>query len=211
MVFDHTMSWLVPQGTFLYANTHIIGRICAPIICYLIAEGYYYTRNIRKYMLRLFIFAVISHIPYTYLFGLSYFKATSIMWGLLLGLVALHVYESKQPMLLKIVLIAVICYLARPADWHYITVLWILGFGLFRGHLKRQLLVFLAVGIFIYALPKFLVNPLYYYRFFIILAIPFIMLYNGKRGKVSKQLQLLLYIFYPLHLSILAFLKVLLR
>ncbi len=40
---------------------HIIGRITCPIMCYCIAEGYHYTRNIRKYTARLFVFALISH------------------------------------------------------------------------------------------------------------------------------------------------------
>ena len=35
-------------------------------MCYCIAEGYHYTRNIRKYTARLFVFALISHFCYIY-------------------------------------------------------------------------------------------------------------------------------------------------
>ena len=63
MTVDH-IAWAVFPGypkEFLPLLMHIIGRITCPIMCYCIAEGYHYTRNIRKYTARLFIFALISH------------------------------------------------------------------------------------------------------------------------------------------------------
>lgn len=211
MTFDHAMSWLVPKGTFLYANTHIIGRICAPIICYLLVEGYHHTKNLRRYMLRLFVFAVVSHFPYTYLLNLSYVKATSIMWGLFLGLIALHVFKGRSPILLKVVLITGLCVLARPADWHYITILWMLGFAYFRGDFKKQMLAFVLIGLSFYVLPKLLIDGMYYYRVFIFLAIPCLHAYSGKQGKFSKRIQYLLYMYYPFHLIVLSGIKLFLN
>ena len=68
MTVDH-IAWAVFPGypkEFLPLLMHIIGRITCPIMCYCIAEGYHYTRNIRKYTARLFIFALISHFCYIY-------------------------------------------------------------------------------------------------------------------------------------------------
>ena len=63
MTVDH-IAWAVFPGypkEFLPLLMHLIGRITCPIMCYCIAEGYHYTRNIRKYTARLFVFALISH------------------------------------------------------------------------------------------------------------------------------------------------------
>lgn len=45
-----------------------IGCIAFPIIAFKIAEGYQYTSNANKYMYRLWIFAIISQIPYSFAF-----------------------------------------------------------------------------------------------------------------------------------------------
>ena len=62
MIFDHLL-WVIKPG---YNNgtivllLHLIGRIVAPIFCFFIAEGAYYTKDRKKYLIRLLIFAVIS-------------------------------------------------------------------------------------------------------------------------------------------------------
>ena len=43
---------------------HIVGRLTAPIMWFFVCEGYYYTRNVKRYMLRMGMFAVISHFAY---------------------------------------------------------------------------------------------------------------------------------------------------
>ena len=66
MTIDH-LAWLIFPSydtSFLPVLMHIIGRITCPIMCFFIAEGYYHTKNLKKYILRLFIFALISHVPY---------------------------------------------------------------------------------------------------------------------------------------------------
>ena len=51
MTIDH-IAWLVfpdyPHEV-LPVILHTIGRLTCPIMCYFIAEGYHYTKNIRKY------------------------------------------------------------------------------------------------------------------------------------------------------------------
>ena len=37
-----------------------IDHIACPIMCYFIAEGYHYTKNINKYTRRLFVFSLVS-------------------------------------------------------------------------------------------------------------------------------------------------------
>ena len=56
---------------------HIIWRLTAPIMWFFICEGYYHTHNIKKYMLRLFGFAIISHFAYCFAFGINFIPFTS--------------------------------------------------------------------------------------------------------------------------------------
>ena len=71
MTIDH-ISWLLFPGyskELFSIIFHILGRISCPIMCYFIAEGFYHTKNINKYTGRLFLFALISHIPYMLMFN----------------------------------------------------------------------------------------------------------------------------------------------
>jgi len=53
-------------GKFSFFN--YIGRIAFPIFAFQISEGYSHTKDLKKYFLRLFIFAIISQVPFM-LFG----------------------------------------------------------------------------------------------------------------------------------------------
>lgn len=209
MVIDHMSVWLVPPGTTLEIILRTIGRLAAPIIFYLIAEGYFYTSNVRKYIKRLFIFAVISHFPFVWFFDLSWWEGTSVIWTLLMGLVALAVSQNPKISLLKKVLFIVLCcLLAWNADWNYIGVLWILFFGIFRGHFNKQILSFALIGIVLYIIPGFINSGLdSIFRIGSLLVIPLLALYNGKQGKKSKLFKWGFYVFYPLHLFVLYILR----
>lgn len=209
MVVDHMAVWLAPPGTTLEIILRTIGRLAAPIMFYLIAEGYFYTSNIRRYIKRLFIFAVISHFPFVMFFGLSWWEGTSVIWTLLMGLVALAVSRNPNVSLLKKVLfIALCCLLAWNADWNYIGVLWILFFGIFRGDFNKQILSFALIGIVLYIIPGFINSGLdSIFRFGSLLVIPLLALYNGKQGKTSKLFKWGFYVFYPLHLLVLYILR----
>lgn len=68
---------------------HIIGRLTAPIMWFFIVEGYHYTHDVKKYTLRLFVLALVSHFAYNFCFGISFiplkggvFNQTSVAWSL---------------------------------------------------------------------------------------------------------------------------------
>ncbi len=202
MVLDHSVAVFTDRSSVFEVLLRVPGRIVMPIMCYFIAEGFFYTRNKPKFFIRLFIFACISHIPYILCFDGTFFNMTSVMWSLCLGYLALWVAKSDNIKLyLKITIICLCCIMAVPANWNYIGVLWILSFGLLRGNFKAQMTIMVCIGYFFNFLPY--IQDLAYRNFYqagIILAIPLLYLYNGRRGCGGKVMKWGFYMFYPIHL-----------
>lgn len=64
MIIDHISFFYDPNNPIIIA-CGFISRVTAPIMALFIAEGYHYTRDVKKYMKRLFLFAIISYVPFT--------------------------------------------------------------------------------------------------------------------------------------------------
>ena len=222
MTVDH-VAWAVFPGyskELLPIIMHIVGRLTCPIMCYFIAEGYHYTKNIDKYTFRLFAFAIISH--FTYLFASTDFvdaksfipfyygnilNQTSVMWSLAWGLVMLRIANTdKIKNAWKVVLIILICFISFPSDWSCIASLCILAFGTNRGKFKKQML-WMTFYAAIYAMVYFFAVDKVYglIQMSVVLSIPVIGLYNGERGKnlsVNRFVKWFFYIYYPFHLMV---------
>jgi hypothetical protein len=190
----------------------IIGRLTAPIMMFFIAEGYYHTKNIKTYIFRLFIFAIVSHFAYAIAFDKDFipfkktaFDQTSIIWALMLGLIALAIRESKTlkiKMWQKNIIILIVVWAAFPADWSSPAALAILYMGINHGNFKRQM-VSLVVCIALYAAVYAIFLDVVYglVQMLIILSIPILYQYNGQRGK-WKGMKWFFYIYYPAHMLV---------
>ena len=222
MTIDHIAWWVFPgySAEPLPVMLHIIGRLTCPIMCYFIAEGYHYTKDIDKYTNRLFAFAFISHFAYVFMYsGVADWKAfipfyygdilnqTSVMWSLAWGLVMLRVaYSEKIKENIKPILIVLICLISFPSDWSCIASLCILAFGTNRGDFKKQML-WMIFYVALYSLVYFFALDKLYgiMQMAVVLAIPILMMYNGQRGKnqtFNKIMKWTFYIYYPLHLLV---------
>ena len=82
MFIDHVGYGLVPtsgqveifSGVFLdcfyiYYSLRIMGRLAFPIFAWYLAEGFQRTKNVYKYMTRIFVFGIISQWPFYMLTG----------------------------------------------------------------------------------------------------------------------------------------------
>lgn len=228
MTIDH-IAWMVFPGypkDFTPILLHIIGRITCPIMCYFIAEGYHYTRNMDKYTIRLFVFAIISHFAYVFAsmdfvdwksfipfyYG-NVFNQTSVMWSLLGGLMMLRVANSQkiQKNAVKIILIALICLISFPSDWSCVASLCILAFGTNRGKFKAQMLWMIFYVTIYAAVYFFAIDKIYgLLQLSVVFAIPIIMMYNGQRGKAQRLnnvMKWLFYVYYPLHLFVIGWIQ----
>lgn len=209
MVFDHCMIVFMPHEYAAYQFLRMPGKLTAPIMCYLIAEGYYHTSNLKKYMARLFVMALISHFPFALCLEYDIFRfweATDVLWSLLCGLIALTVYHKNLPVIVKSGLIGLCCLLAYSADWNYIAVLMVLFFGIFHEEKNKQTLAHIGISALYMLQAVYYASPILS-RVGILFSIPLLRRYNGQRGRKSKLIQWGFYWFYPVHLLIIYFIK----
>ena len=217
MTVDH-FTWAFFPGTqkvWYVLILHAIGRLTAPIMWFFIAEGMHYTHNRRRYIFRLFLFAILSHFAYNFAFGIpflpfsrgSVFNQTGVMWALALSALLIALSESEKiPKVLKYVCIFACCLLAFPADWSSIAVMAPVFLYMHRGNFKKQA-IDIVFWTFIYALVYFFfIDKLYgAWQMFTALSVPLLALYNGARGGGKSTAakfagKWFFYIYYPAHL-----------
>lgn len=222
MAIDHTADLLFPgfPCEALPIAMHIIGRITAPVMWFFIAEGFYYTRNLKKYLLRMGAFALISHFAYCFCFGISIipfregiFNQTSIMWPLFWSLAALWVFHGRNDLKMwqKNLIFLFILVITFPGDYSCIAVLAVLL--IYENRQDKKKCVFgMLLLILIYALVSFFfVDRMYaLIQMGAILVCPLIYAYNGEKGK-SKWMKWFFYIFYPAHMILIGLLRIIIH
>jgi len=198
MLIDHTGNTFSVVWDTYYMR--MIGRIAFPIYAFLIAEGCRNTRDIRKYLLRLGAFALISEVPFDlFLFGRAFApEYQNVFFTLFLGTAAIWAYEivkKKLPYVLSAFVCIPFAFLAylMKTDYGAYGVMAIFVCYVFKARWQQATalaLVMLATySGFLYAFGASL--P----------AMALILAYNGRRGVPMK---LTFYFAYPGHLLILA-------
>lgn len=179
----------------IYEAMRCFGRIAFPIFCFLLVEGFLHTSNRKKYALRLFLFALISELPFDLaLFGQPFVPGhQNVFFTLLLGFLAIWAIDAAQKNLLfnawlgwaAAVGCGVFAWILKT-DYDFIGVLLICLFFILRYQPGLRTIVccltLLCAGAAeAPACLAFL--PIHFY--------------NGKRG---ISLKYFFYLFYPLHL-----------
>lgn len=123
MLIDHIGYVWFPQE----ATWRIIGRIAMPLYAYLIVVGYSRTRNIKRYLARTGLLALLSQIPYTLAFNASEFhfkdingyeiNAIGTLFGCLLALFLMDRLKGKWP--LQLLMLASMTVLMEIVPFDY--------------------------------------------------------------------------------------------
>ena len=185
---------------------NVIGRIAFPIFAFTLNEGYVHTRSLKKYLLRLFIFAVSIQMP-SILFGYDY--PMNIFFTLFLGLLSIYIFNlKKMNVILKIILIGFILFFSQKfkLDYGIYGILVIINFNIFRNNKFKVLMNFLVLNIYNVIFPK--VFDLPDTQLFSLISLVFIFMYNGEKGRSMKYF---FYLFYPIHFFILEVIKFILE
>ena len=218
MVCDHIGMILFPKIIIL----RILGRIAFPIFAFLIAEGCRYTKNKLRYFLSLFLCGVVCQTVF-YFYGGSLEMCVFVTFSLsILNIYALQLFKNtlfSDASPIKKILSALPFFAALCTTW-VLNVFLDIDYGFFGCILP----VFAAVlhtpksssskafqvldKIPFHALMTAMgIIPLAIERgdiqIYALLAVPFLLLYSGKRGRF--KIKYFFYIFYPAHLVLIEF------
>ena len=179
----------------LYHISRMIGRVSFPIFLFLIVEGFVHTKDIKKYIIRLTIFAVLSEVPFDLAFwgGVVNIQHQNVMWSLLISVIMLYFMKKYRDF--SVVFAGIACAIAWgiKCDYEYYGPLAVACMYLLR---ERTLYKNIATALIFSFEPA------------AIFALIPINMYNGEKG---RSLKYLFYFFYPVHLLILVFLRNMLR
>ena len=218
MLMDHLWATLLPAQEWLTC----VGRIAFPIFAFMAVEGYFHTHNLKKYLLRMLIFAVISEVPFDLMYGGTWFYPVhqNVIWTLMMGLVGIHLMETvrkKKSTFVYILVSAIVVILGgllgtlSMVDYYGIGVLTVFIFYFFR---QRKWWCLLGQMLALYWVNVELLGGLMYpIRLFgmefelcqqglALLALLPIWLYRGRQGYHSKPFQYFCYAFYPIHMLV---------
>lgn len=199
---NNIIRWLISNGMLysVYITMRRVGRLAFPIFCFMLVEGFQRTHDVKKYALRLGLFALISEIPFDLCFNgaILEFNYQNVFFTLLLGLLTMIAFDriDKKEWVAEDMLNNVVkMFLSAAAlvagagiahvmktDYAAKGVLCIMVMYVFRKIKSLQITA---------GCVAFLWEEVAPFAF-----IP-IVFYNGKRGLKIKYF---FYVFYPVHL-----------
>ncbi len=221
MLIDHLAWGFVDlRNPLLGQLMHFVGRLTGPTMAYFAAEGYRYTRDVGRYQKRLALFALLSWIPFVWFENgtlpfffqggsLVFVPVQGVIYTLFLGITAIRLWESKVSDGWKTAGIVGLCLLSMIGDWPLMDVLGCLCVHIYRDNPQKKwrsfTLIFFVPCMLIAIGSGFAQN---WFQVGVLL-VPLMLyyLYNGEGGSKAAVHKWFFYLFYPLHLTILAFLE----
>ncbi len=233
MLSDHLWASVVPGNHWMTD----LGRLAFPIYAFMISEGFVHSRDAKKYLRRLLIFAAVSEIPFNLFYSGEVFDPfnQNVLFTFVWGLLAImqidkiktafknNKDEKNTKLLIKniavsLLLIALISLGAKFTftDYKFLGYLTVIMFYLFRDFpfafvLQIVGMVFLN---WIWFKGEIVFVELFGQTYdipnqaYAVFALIPIWLYGGKKGKsLGKAGQYGFYAFYPLHMLILYFIQ----
>ncbi len=217
MLIDHLgASGLVPYSSPFYWVTRIIGRLAFPLFAFMVAEGFFYTKDFRKYLLRMVLFALISEVPFDLMVTHSFvdWRHQSVFVTFAIALLGLKLFDAfatrNQPLLSLVALLGTgLLAQAFHTDYGAFGVLLVFIFYRYRGE-KRKLVLWFSLCVLLYyglqvvsAIPNrfgMISNAIGGFELFSLVPI---LLYNRLKGYASRFFQFAFYAFYPAHMLVL--------
>ncbi|MBO4848539.1 MAG: hypothetical protein J5586_05250 [Clostridia bacterium] len=232
MLVDHAALVFQPQLTavspWLYTGCRMFGRLAFPIFALGIAEGTTHTSKPGKYLLRMFVFALLAQLPFSMmlgtrsasftvrLFGLTVplYRSLSVMATLFLGLAAcLSIHKGKHFWAAAAIIASYLIDRTIGMDYGLLGVLFILALYFARAGKGQRFVVVLLFAVCFYLEPVAafvkqlftdasqvkLTTALLYCASMAFSGV-LMLFYNKQRGPSAK---LFIYCFYPVHMLIL--------
>lgn len=216
MVIDHTGALFFPEILLF----RIIGRLAFPLFAFFISEGFFHTRSIKKYLIRLGLCAVLFQIPdwfsviYARLtntpgFGVHY--VLNIFATLFFGLAAMALFDKLKGKSIVLAWLAAIAVAViaevTGADYGAYGVFYMMIFYQASGNIKKICIgaLLLHIGYAAYEVSSSFLKTgtaafPHAIQLYSLLAVLPIAMYNQEQGRKMKYF---FYAFYPVHMFIL--------
>lgn len=222
MLIDHIGVVFVPRDTLAYIICRSVGRLAFPLFAFMIAEGYFYTKNYTKYFFRMAVFAVVSEVPFDLMVSGDFisWQDQSVFVTFAIALAGLYFFDrfaasdQRFSALLALLTSAFAAELAH-SDYGAFGILIVFIFYFYRGRPRMVVTWFSATVILfsvlnaVNAMPSSRSVTVSLIGGFALFALIPILLYNKKKKKGYKApfWQYFFYFFYPAHMLILVLLK----
>ncbi len=183
-------------------SVEVLGRIAFPIFAFAISEGYKYTKNLKKYMLRIGAFGVLLQIP-SWILGYNY--PLNIFFTLFIGLCLISILKNKLLNdIVKIICMIMIFFITKKINLDYglYGLFTILIFTFYSENKVKMIINFVILNVINIVKPS--VFNLDFTQIYSLLSLIPIILYNGEKGKSWKYF---FYLFYPLHFLVIEGIK----
>lgn len=174
----------------------LIGGLSIPVFAFLLAEGFSRTKNLKKYLYNLIIFAIISEVPYDFAMSGKVwdFSSQNVMFSYIICLVMLYglrLFQGQRGFRFwvvraVVVLASVLWAQLLRAQFGLITVVLCAIYYIWYDSKGLRVILGAAVSI------TYVTAPLSAYALY---------KFNGERGRVRNRY--IYYALYPLHLIIL--------
>lgn len=217
MVFDHLQYIPGLLSQELIAVFHVLTRVVGVWFAYISVEGFLYTRNIKKYITRLFSWALLMFVGNTLINFVFQSKGIAIHNNIFLtlatGVLLLYCIKNLENKVLKYlsaIIILAVGLVATEGGMTILPFMLITYFTYGKNRYRNLGYIILSFILFYMSFVDYgdiatTINMLAYNSdFLFILVLPFLYLYNGKRGNNSDFAKYFFYVFYPLHLWIIA-------
>ncbi|MBQ7817716.1 MAG: TraX protein [Oscillospiraceae bacterium] len=191
--FTAPLFTVLGETVTVYYILRKIGRLAFPIYCFLIGEGLFHTRNQIRYLLRLLSFAILSEVPFNLMIGGSILcpENQNVFFTLFLGALSICFFQNINNRFLQAFLMLAVLWASTMLDADYGT----------AGVVVILLIYVLRDYPIVQAIAGY---PLFSGGMYAIAAFIPINMYNGKRGFIkSPILKYAFYLFYPLHMLLL--------
>ena len=207
MTIDHIGVFIFPHLTIL----RIIGRIAFPIFAFLTAVSMQYTSNKIRYFSILLGAGVVMWVV-AFLITKDTHQAANIFIDLGLGALGCYFLYQKH-WLSYIGIIFILAFAMAPYTFTqygiYGTSAIMLLYLLYDKRILSVIAFIIWTVVCVYlsklslALDDFALNFHLIHGYFLLLGIPFILIYNEERGWYHPKLKYFFYVYYPAHIGIL--------
>lgn len=223
MLVNHIGTIFLTPGTFLYELFLDIGYFTAPVMCYFLVEGYRLTHSRKLYGRRLFVFAVLSELPFCLAFSHGtavYFVAMNMIFTLFLCFLLLEVLEKEPKGFARGLLVALLILASTVSDWAILAPVYtMLFYKAGQDREKQKKAFFWAAALFgAFGLAG---SPEWYSGLQRLLyalgcmsgvaaaGVCIVCFYNGRRAQRGQRFsKWFFYLFYPVHLLLLGIIRI---